>query len=114
MSTIDKIILLLEKNNRTQKELTDFLCLDKSTFSAWKNGKSQSYNKYLYKIADFFDVSTDFLLNNDEMSDENSNKSDRVKLLFRHLEKVPDTDREQLMDTIESTIDIYLRAKGLK
>ena len=46
MDTIAKISYLLEKNNRTQKELTDYLGLDKSTFSAWKNGKSKSYSKY--------------------------------------------------------------------
>lgn len=62
MSTIDKIISLLEKKGKNQKELTDFLGIEKSVFTAWKNGKSQSYNKYLSKIAEFLNVSTDHLL----------------------------------------------------
>lgn len=62
MNTIDKIIKLLEESNKSQKDLTDYLNLDKSTFSAWKNGKSQSYNKYLAKISDFLNVSTDYLV----------------------------------------------------
>lgn len=62
MSTIDKIIALLDSTERTQKQLTDFLGIEKSVFTTWKSGKSQSYNKYLSKIAEFFNVSTDYLL----------------------------------------------------
>lgn len=64
MDTINKIMMLLEQNNLSQKELTDYLKLDKSTFSAWKNGKSKSFYKYLSQIADFLNVSTDYLLAN--------------------------------------------------
>ena len=62
MSTINKIISLLDSKEKTQKELTDYLGIEKSVFTTWKNGKSQSYNKYLSKIAEFFNVSTDYLL----------------------------------------------------
>ena len=62
MNTLDKIISLLEEQNRQQKELTDYLGLEKSTFSAWKNGKSSSYKKYLPEIASFFRISVDELV----------------------------------------------------
>lgn len=62
MNTLDKIISLLEGQNRQQKELTDYLGLEKSTFSAWKNGKSSSYKKYLPEIASFFRISVDELV----------------------------------------------------
>lgn len=62
MNTLDKIISLLDEQNRQQKELTDFLGLEKSTFSAWKNGKSSSYKKYLPEIASFFKISVDELV----------------------------------------------------
>ncbi len=38
-----------------------YLGLDRSVYSAWKNGKNKSYMKYLPQIADFFTVSTDWL-----------------------------------------------------
>lgn len=114
MSIIDKIITLLEENNRTQKELTDFLGLDKSTFSAWKNGKSQSYNKYLSKIAEFFNVSTDYLLGN-ETPQEPSDKTEReVKLIARKTKDLPEEDREALLELLNSTVDTFLKAKGIK
>ena len=62
MNTLDKIIELLDKNNLQQKDLTDSLGLEKSTFSAWKNGKSSSYKKYLPEIARFFGISVDELV----------------------------------------------------
>ncbi|MCH5203099.1 MAG: helix-turn-helix transcriptional regulator [Oscillospiraceae bacterium] len=64
MDTLNKIIELLTAQNRQQKELTDYLGVEKSTFSAWKNGKSASYKKYLPEIASFFSVTVDELLGN--------------------------------------------------
>lgn len=78
MDTIAKISDLLEKNNRMQKELTDYLGLDKSTFSAWKTGKSKSYSKYLTQIAQFFGVSIDYLLDNEKSPTEESEGLDNV------------------------------------
>ena len=62
MSTINKIINLLDNKGLTQKQLTDYLGIEKSVFTTWKSGKSQSYNKYLSKIAEFLNVSIDYLL----------------------------------------------------
>lgn len=62
MEVLDKIILLLRQNSHTQKELTDYLGLEKSTFSSWKSGKSQSYNKYIPQIAEFLETTPDYLL----------------------------------------------------
>ncbi|UVX37085.1 MAG: helix-turn-helix domain protein [Bacteriophage sp.] len=69
MNTIDKIIQLLSEKKRTQKELTDSLGIEKSVFSAWKSGNSQSYKKYLPEIANFFDVSVGYLLGQEEKLD---------------------------------------------
>lgn len=63
MDTVNKIIALLKEKNKTQKELTDFLKLDKSTFSQWKSGKSTSYTKYYYEIAEFLGVPVSSLVN---------------------------------------------------
>lgn len=37
-----------------------------STFSDWKNGKSKPKSEKLQKIADFFGVSVDYLINGEE------------------------------------------------
>lgn len=62
MSTIDTIIELLEKQNKKQKELTDYLGISKNALTDWKSGRIKSYTKHLPKIAEFFGVSVDYLL----------------------------------------------------
>lgn len=60
MDILDRIIALL--GQRDQKELTTYLHLNAVAFSEWKSGKSKSYRKYLIEIAEFFDVSLDYLV----------------------------------------------------
>ncbi len=62
MSILDKIVYWLGIKGKQQQELTNFLGLGKSTFSAWKSGKSYSYRKYLPEIASFFNMTVDELV----------------------------------------------------
>ena len=62
MATLDRILLLLKEQRKTQKQLMDFLGLGKTAFTGWKNGDNFSYKKHIDRIAEFFNVSTDYLL----------------------------------------------------
>ena len=62
MSTLDKIITLLKREKKTQRELCDYLGLNQQAFTGWKNGQTTSYKKYLPQIAKFFSVSVDALV----------------------------------------------------
>lgn len=66
MDILDRISMLL--GSREQRELTSFLGLKSVAFSEWKSGKSKSYRKYLIEIADFFNVSLDYLVYGKEKS----------------------------------------------
>ncbi len=70
MLVITKMKLLLKERGLTQKDLTDYIGVDKSTFTTWIKGKSDGYLKYISKIADFLGVSQDYLL--DDSSDTSS------------------------------------------
>ena len=74
MPTLNKILNLLNEQNKTQKQLMEYLGLGKTAFTGWKSGKNTSYKKHIDKIADFFGVSIDYLLgrtNNHNDSDDN-------------------------------------------
>ena len=60
-SVYNNILTEMQKQNKSQKELTDYLKVSKSTFTDWKSGKSKSFMKHLPEIADFLDVSVDYL-----------------------------------------------------
>lgn len=67
MNVVDKLVFdnimrLMKKQNKKQKELTDYLGVTKNVFTDWKAGRLKSYQKYLPKIAEFFGVSVDYLL----------------------------------------------------
>lgn len=61
MNTIDKITLMMKQKGYTQQQLTDTLGISKAIYSTWKSGLSKSYNKYLPEIANFLEVSEEWL-----------------------------------------------------
>lgn len=66
MNTFDKIDSLLQEKGTKQIDLTNYLNLPKTAYTDWKKGKTKSYTKYLSKIAEYFDVSVDYLLGQTE------------------------------------------------
>lgn len=62
MGTLDKILELLKEQNKKQIDLTNYLGIGKNVFTGWKSCKNKSYIKHIGKIAEFFDVSADYLL----------------------------------------------------
>ena len=66
MNTFDKIDALLKQQKKKQKQLTDFLDLNKNAYSDWKIGRTTSYTKHLSEIAEFFGVTVDYLLGKED------------------------------------------------
>lgn len=71
MDILTNILILLKKQNKKQIELSNYLDLSKNVFTEWKSGRNTSYMKHLPKIAEFFDVSVDFLLGKETTANEN-------------------------------------------
>lgn len=65
MTSMERISAMIKQQGKSQKQLTDYLGLNKTAFSDWKSGKSTSYKQYISEIARFLDTSTDFLLGNE-------------------------------------------------
>ena len=62
METLTIILnLISEKGINEQRFLKD-MSFSRSLLSEWKSGKNKSYTKHINKIADYFNVSTDYLL----------------------------------------------------
>ena len=66
MDTLSIISQLLIERNVSQQELCAHLGVGKQAFTNWKSGHTQSYKKYLPQIAEFFNVSVDYLLGKQE------------------------------------------------
>lgn len=59
---VDKILFLMKTEGMTAKQLTTALGLAPSAISEWKKGKAKPSAEAIIKIADYFNVSTDYLL----------------------------------------------------
>lgn len=62
MKTGEKIRYLRIKNNLTSRELSKVLNISESSISLYENGKRKPRIELIIKIADYFNVTTDFLL----------------------------------------------------
>jgi transcriptional regulator with XRE-family HTH domain len=82
LEVLNNILLLLKEKNVQQKALSDFLGLSKNTITGWKNGNNTSYMKYLPQIAEFFNVSVDYILGNEQ---KNSVESDFTYALYNEI-----------------------------
>lgn len=108
MSIIDKISYLLKENNCNQSDLLDYIGVKRrATFTEWKNGTSASYKKYINKIAEFFNVSTDYLLNDkDSAIPKDPTIPTEYQSLINSYKKLSKDNQRLLQDIITSMIDI--------
>ena len=70
MDILTNIIQLLKERNKKQIDLTNYLGVSKNIFTDWKSGRNTSYKKYLPEIAEFFNVSTDYLAGKENLATE--------------------------------------------
>ena len=97
---LDRISKLL--NGREQRELTDFLGIKSVAFSEWKSGKSKSYKKYLIEIADFFNVSIDYLVYGKEINSIQDNLSEDEKRLLNMYSQLTDIEKGEILGELKT------------
>jgi transcriptional regulator with XRE-family HTH domain len=86
-----------------QVELAQAMGVTQGTVGNWETAKREPDSDMLRKLAEYFAVPIDFLLGGDE----------ELALITRRLAGVPDADRELLINNLNSTIDAYMKSKGI-
>ena len=71
MLTLNKIIDLMSQHSCDNQKLATALGLNRQVVTDWKAGRSKSYKKYLPQIAEYFNVSIDYLLGKTEEEQKN-------------------------------------------
>ena len=72
--TIRRIRDLREDNDKKQIELAKYLNIDQSTYSDYETGKINVPLEQLIKIADFYNVSLDYLVGRDDVPNRKQRK----------------------------------------
>ena len=99
----------------TQKELAEKLKIGQNTYSYWEKGIRKPVGENLNKLANFFNVSTDYLLGNSNIKDQKKFDEDLEKSLdtFKSFDGKPmyDEDREKIREFLRQRMEDRLKDK---
>lgn len=97
----DKIKKLREDKKMTQQELADSVGLSQSTIGMIEGNRQGAGRKTLVKLADFFGVTVDYLLSDDEKMDKIAEYEAQNKIFFSKFGKLSEKDRNKIIKMIE-------------
>jgi transcriptional regulator with XRE-family HTH domain len=80
MQVVQRVFQLLEEQGKGQKELAHFLNVSPTTVSAWKKRNSDIPSSYISAIADFLNVSCEYILTGKKNSSSEFSE-DEIKVL---------------------------------
>lgn len=121
MNFSQRLRKLRKKNNMTQKDLADHIGVDRATIAGYETkGKEPAYEK-LEKLANFFNVSIDYLLGRSEESQsaneikkaisddpelvsawEEISKREDLQLLFKQTKDLDESSIKQVIRIIKA------------
>lgn len=106
---------LRDKNKMSQVELSKILNVAKQTVSNWENGNRTPDNEMLIRIANYFDVSVDYLIgrtdcpNHSLLTTEYKNKN--IELVINS--KNSSYSQEQIQNLIDKLASMYVDVEKL-
>lgn len=95
------LIIIRKQKNLTQTQIARLLNIEQSTYSGYETGKSKPDIETLKKIADFYDVSIDYLCGN------------QTKNIIE-LHQLSETKKEAIQKIINNNERIALRINAYK
>ena len=120
MLNYNKFRELRRNRNLLQSDVASYLHVSASTIGMWEQGRSQPDNEMIKKIANLFNVSTDYLLDNDSVSKQIENNIDDPELnqtlktlaenefdrtLFKKYGELTEEKKKIVMSVINSIIE---------
>ncbi|MCL2189809.1 MAG: helix-turn-helix transcriptional regulator [Defluviitaleaceae bacterium] len=80
MDVVERIFALMSEGEISAAELSKITGIKPSTFTQWKKGQQKPSTDAVVKIAEYFGVTTDYLLTGKEMLKQNNNRAEHVKM----------------------------------
>lgn len=97
---LKRIIDLIGPKHGASKLLADHLGIHPNVITNWKNGRNKSYRGYLPQIANYFGVSVDYLLGNEEKTPAEPDVTfdDFTYAMHNESKELSDADKEMLLE----------------
>ena len=100
MNTLDRIIMLIKERGITQQQFLKDVGLNKTALSDWKKGVNASYKKHINKIADYFNVSVDYLLGRENMTFTETEAQKKINKLVGEFESLSEDNQDRVLEYI--------------
>lgn len=97
MDPLKNIINLIE-NNDDATGLASYLGIGEHNIDAWKNGDSKTYILHLKKIAEYFGVSTNYLLGKTDEKEPPNTIDRRAVQLLTFFDKLNDLGKQKAVE----------------
>ncbi|MDR9866431.1 helix-turn-helix transcriptional regulator [Lactococcus cremoris] len=108
MSVFAEQLKTLRKiNGLTQKELAEKLKIKQNSYRDWENGKSEPNIEMLVRIADYFDVSLDYL-----MGGKMKNITEEFSLCLKKIRMKRKLSQKQIAEELKISQQQYSKWEG--
>ncbi len=109
----ERLKSLRKEQNLTQQKIAEKLNISRGSYAQWEAQRTQPSSKSLETLADFFNVSTDYLLGNSNIKDQKQFDEDLEKSLdtFKSFDGKPmyDEDREKIREFLRKRMEDRLK-----
>ena len=109
----ERLKSLRKEQNLTQQKIAEKLNISRGSYAQWEAQRTQPSSKSLETLANFFDVSTDYLLGNTDIKNQNQFDEDLEKSLdtFKSFDGKPmyDEDREKIREFLRKRMEDRLK-----
>ena len=117
----DNLKLLREKKNLTKKQVADAIGVTERAYITYEYGQRDVSTETLQRIADFYGVTTDYLLGRETMSEKDdlssfvkhTNVKDLEEILIRRYLELSDDQREAVLDFMRRAIQEEAGRRGI-
>ena len=108
----ERILSLIDSEFESDAAFERALGLSEKTVNNWRRGRSSSYMKMLPRLSEEFRVNVGELLDMPLRSDTSELSEDELHLLhlYRKSRTMPQKLRTALRETLENTINLYIRS----
>lgn len=88
--------------NKTQADVARYLGISRASYSHFENNRNEPDNITLSKLADYFNVTTDYLLGRKVKQLVPNNRNEKADLVAAHIDDdVTDSEMKQITDFID-------------
>lgn len=110
----NKLAELRKERNMSQKEFSKIFNVAQNTISQWEQGKRNMDTEILLKLADFFQVTTDYLLGRSEAALRPANAfvlSASEEMMVKKYRTLPPLSQETIDTVLES---LYVKEQACR